>query len=174
MLAKQLEFIEKALDSPSDSYKTIQQDFMDKKVNGTGDWLQQNSDYLEWTVRKPASRSILSLSGGEGYGKSFLMSIVVQDLRKRFPPGAEENASRTSVAYYYFQREAKGSKSAEKNALSLSNALKSLAWQIGKRDAVYRKELHAACDRIEDTEISDLWTKLFTNSYKSDATFYCK
>jgi chromosomal replication initiation ATPase DnaA len=168
--AKQLESIEKALNKPSDSYKIIYQNYMDKKVEGTGEWLLQNSEFSAWAKQEPGTSSVLCLAGGEGYGKSFLMSMAVQDLRRRFPPG-DNVTTRTSIAYYYFQRESKSSKS-EKDVLSLSNALKSLALQIAKLDIVYRKELHASCEAIEDLQVTELWNKLFEPAYKHDAAFY--
>ena len=168
--SKQVEAVAKALDKPNDNYKTIYQNLIDRRVEGTGDWVSRASKYAAWRQPEPATSSILCLAGGEGYGKSFLTSTIIQDLKKRFPP-AEVDASRTSVAYYYFQKEGKGSKS-EKDALSLGTALKSLAWQISDTDAVYRKELYAVIDRIVDAQLSELWDVLFAHSYRAEATYF--
>lgn len=171
-MAKQLKAIETALGSPSNGHKTIQENLMSKKVNGTGDWIKQDPQFIEWVARKSGTTAILSLSGGEGYGKSFLVSNIISDLRTRLPPDGDESATRSAVAYYFFQRDAKTSDSSKTDALSLITALKSLAWQITNSDPVYRKELHSIYNQIEGTDKSNLWTKLFANSYKSDTTFY--
>lgn len=173
-LAKQLKAIETALGSPSNSYKTIHENLMSKRVNGTGDWIKQDPQFIEWVARKPGTTAVLSLSGGEGYGKSFLVSNIISDLRTRSPLDGEESASRSAVAYYFFQREAKTSDSSKTDALSLITALKSLAWQITNSDPVYRKELHSIYNQIESTDKSNLWTKLFANAYKLDTTIYRK
>jgi hypothetical protein len=168
---KQLETIKAALDRPSDSYKTIYKGFISKKIENTGEWLHEDPLYKEWVARKASSFSSLCLSGGEGSGKSFLMSIAIQDLKKRYPQG-EDDLNRTSIAYYYFQRDVKGS-TADQDSLSLNTALKALAWQIANSDAVYRRELSSSCNSVEDLrKTKDLWGTLFANSYKSSATFY--
>lgn len=167
--SKQLESVKEALNKPADVYLTYAV-YKDKMVKGTGEWLFKHQTYSNWITTTPSTTSILCFSGEEGYGKSFLMSNVVQDLRRRFPQG-ESHDHRTSIAYYYFQRHLKGSE-IESNGLSLSSALKSLAWQIANVDTVYLKALYAVHARAKDTELSDLWKLLFGAAFRSDATFY--
>ena len=175
-VAKQLKAVEGALGNPSNGYKTIQDNFLSRRVNETGEWIKKDSRYLEWASRKPGTTDILCLLGGEGYGKSFLVSNIISDLRTRLPAENEESArGRASVAFYYFQKEARASKSTEPqtDALSLVTALKSLAWQIANTDAVFLKEMNTIRSQIDAMDKSNLWNTLFSSSYKSDASFYC-
>ena len=141
-------------------------------MDGSGQWLKNNPVYTAWRVKKESSLSVLCISGGEGYGKSFLFPTIIRDLQDQYSqvPG---DLTCTSLAYYLFEQEtiAKGSQKAEKNASSLVKALKVLAWQIVNNDVVYRKDL-ANAKSAGINEIESLWNMLFAKSYKSDSTFF--
>jgi Cdc6-like AAA superfamily ATPase len=169
---KQSQEIKEALDNPSNSSAKIYKDIIGKKIDGTGEWLKLDPLYASWVVTQQSSTQILYLSGEKGSGKSFLMSTIIEDLKRRYKQRSGD-LRRTSIAYYYFQKEVKTSQTAGKEPLSIDTALKSLACQITDSDAVYRKELHASCKSLEELQkTKDLWVKLFVSSYKADATFY--
>jgi Cdc6-like AAA superfamily ATPase len=160
---KQSQEIKEALDNPSNSSAKIYKDIIGKKLDPL---------YASWVVTQQSSTQILYLSGEKGSGKSFLMSTIIEDLKRRYKQRSGD-LRRTSIAYYYFQKEVKTSQTAGKEPLSIDTALKSLACQITDSDAVYRKELHASCKSLEELQkTKDLWVKLFVSSYKADATFY--
>ena len=173
---KQLQTIKQALDDPKETYQEIQRNFASLKIPGTGQWLQDDSVFMSWAGaganQEQTSDPILCISGHEGYGKSFLMSTVVQALRKRYPQG-QEHPSRTSVAYYYFRQDVKGSQSLDKDMQSLDKALKAVAFQIAQNDPIYQKDLVVSCKGLEDVgEFKELLNKLFVNASNTDATFF--
>lgn len=172
---KQLSDIDTNLDTPSETFKTVQgtyQGLLSKKVDGSGEWLRTDPVYTTWHNREQSALSVLCISGGEGYGKSFLLPTIIQDLRDRYFL-VPSDLTCTSIAYYFFEQEsiAKGSQTAEKDASSLVKALKVLAWQIAKNDRVYRKDL-ATAKSAGINHIKALWDLLFAKSYKTDSTFY--
>jgi Cdc6-like AAA superfamily ATPase len=171
---KQLDDIDANLDNPSESFKIVQNTYkglLNKKVNGTGEWLKVDPLYTAWTSGELPPMSILFVSGGEGYGKSFLFSTVIRDLQDRYPQGT---LTSTSLAYFFFQQEstAKGSQTADKDGSILIKALKVIAWQIAKNDLVYRKDLASSNKCTGINHLQALWDFLFAKSYKTDATFF--
>lgn len=170
---KQLDSIMHALGNPKEElYQKTYGDHISTKVEGTGQWLQQDPFYMSWADCGQTSEPILCISGDEGYGKTYLMSIIVQDLRRRYPQG-NEDPSRVSVAYYYFERDAKNSQLMDRESQSIDKALKALAWQIAQNDPIYRKNLASSCGGIEDlSDIKEVWNRLFGDFFNTDATFY--
>jgi hypothetical protein len=173
---KQLNDIDTNLDNPSESFKKVQSTYkglLSKKVDGTGEWLKADPLYIAWANREPSSISILYVSGGEGYGKSFLFSTVIRDLQDRYSQ-ATDNLTSTSLAYYFLQQEsiAKGSQAADNDGSMLIKALKVLAWQIANNDHVYRKDLASSIKCTGINQVKTLWDYLFAKSYKTDAAFF--
>ena len=172
---KQLGEIDTNLDNPSETYKIVQGTYkglLSKKVDGSGEWLRADPVYTAWRDREQSSLSVLCISGGEGYGKSFLFPTIIRDLQDLYSQ-VPDDLTCTSVAYYFFEQEsiAKGSQTAEKDASSLVKALKVLAWQIVNNDLVYRKDL-AHAKSVDINQIKSLWDLLFAKSYKTDSTFF--
>lgn len=160
-----LDSIDSSLDTPSETFKTLQVNYkrlLNDQVQGSGEWLRSDPLFTEWASPEQSPFSVLGISGGEGYGKSFLFASIIQQLQEAHShPG--DDLTCTSVAYYLFQEEKKNT--------SLAQALKVLAWQIANKDIVFRKDLGSAkTDGLN--HIQDLWNVLFAKSYKSDSTFF--
>jgi ATPase subunit of ABC transporter with duplicated ATPase domains len=81
---KQSQEIKEALDNPSNSSAKIYKDIIGKKIDGTGEWLKLDPLYASWVVTQQSSTQILYLSGEKGSGKSFLMSTIIEDLKRRY------------------------------------------------------------------------------------------
>lgn len=93
---KQLKLVKESI-SPKETYKEILTDYNNQQVYQSGSWLQQNSAFTEWADTKLGLQSILCISGNEGYGKSYLVSAIINHLRNLYPQG--KSTSRTSIAY---------------------------------------------------------------------------
>ncbi|EEH08289.1 conserved hypothetical protein [Histoplasma capsulatum G186AR] len=91
--------------------------------------------------------------------------MVIRHLFHLHPPAHQD--SRTSIAYYFFQKENKDEKSVNK-------ALRAIVWQLTDNDVVYRKWVAAACNKPEEFGNSlELWKQLvFQFSTKTEATFF--
>jgi hypothetical protein len=160
-----LNTIDSSLDTPSEAHKasqTVYKRLLNDQVPGSGEWLQSDPLYTTWVAPQRSSCSILGVSGGEGYGKSFLFATIVQHLQETHSHVADDLKC-ISTAYHIFQQ--------EKGEASLVKALKVLAWQIANTDVVYRKDISSTkVDGIN--QIENLWETLFAKSYKSDSTFF--
>ena len=119
-LKKQLEEVREALGEPEYTYKSKFRDCVNTAVPGTGEWLHQEPSFMKWIKPDTNDEPILVFSGNEGYGKTYLMSAVVQYLQKQYPQG-KEDITRVSIAYYYFKldQEAKGWLSSPKSRLTV-------------------------------------------------------
>ncbi|CAG8166166.1 unnamed protein product [Penicillium olsonii] len=162
---KLLDSIDSSLDNPSEAFKTTQlvyKRLLNDQVQGSGEWLESDPSFTSWASTEESPLSVLGISGGEGYGKSFLFATIIRKLLEAHShPG--DDLTCTSIGYYIFQEEKKTS--------SLAQALKVLAWQIANKDIVYRKDLGSA--KTEGiNQVRDLWDALFAKSYKSDSTFF--
>lgn len=62
-------------------YTSAQSDFINQRQQGTGQWLLESTKYKAWVE---AESRTLFCPGIPGAGKTFLTSIVVDDLSKRF------------------------------------------------------------------------------------------
>ncbi|KLJ08852.1 hypothetical protein EMPG_15719 [Blastomyces silverae] len=159
------EKIKNALKIEREVWRNDQEEFMRIRVPTTGEWLLTDPQFTAWIGGKGDVSPILALEAKQGYGKSFLCSIVVRHLFQLHPPGHPD--SRTSVAYYFFQKENKDEKSVNK-------ALRAIVWQLTDNDVVYRKSAAAACNKPEEFGNSlELWKQLvFQFSTKTEATFF--
>lgn len=156
--------IDSSLGGPSETFKVMQKSLrrlLGDQVQGSGEWLQKDPRFTAWESPEQSSLSVLGISGGEGYGKSFLFSTIIQHLQES-QSESSDYLTYTSTAYYIFDQE---------KHTSLVQALKVLAWQIANKDIVYRKDLSSA-KATGVSQVADLWDILFSKAYKSDSTFY--
>lgn len=165
MAKRLIRIIDNNLDTPSETFKDIQavyRYYLSEQVSGSGQWLQSDPLYASWVDSPRSQCSILGLSGAQGVGKSFLFAAVVKHLQKMYNEGGED-VSRTSAAYYIFDK--------DKNDPSLVKALQVLAWQIAKANMVYRKDL-SSVQTAGVNQIGSICNILFGGSSKSDSTIY--
>jgi hypothetical protein len=100
--------------SPVD-YSTQQTDFINRRQEGTGQWLLSSDRFQQWLHK---SHQTLFCPGIPGAGKTILTSIVINYLEKRF-----HNDSSIGIAYIYcnYQRQQE-----QKPAELLASLLKQL------------------------------------------------
>ncbi|KAJ5211191.1 Tetratricopeptide-like helical [Penicillium cf. griseofulvum] len=162
---KLLESIDSSLYNPSEAFKVVQRTFrrlLSDRVQGSGEWLKSDPLYAEWASHENSPFSVFGISGGEGYGKSFLFASIVKYLQDE-QPQSENDMRCISTAYHIFDHDNKQT--------SLVQALKVLAWQIADQDIVYRKDI-SSVKATGINQIGNLWDILFSKSYKSDSTFF--
>lgn len=67
--------------SPLNFFET-QSDKLSRRLEGTGKWLLESSEYKDWSNRR--SNAVLCCPGIPGAGKTMLAAIVVDDIQQRF------------------------------------------------------------------------------------------
>ncbi|KAJ5815978.1 Tetratricopeptide-like helical [Penicillium robsamsonii] len=162
---KLLASIDLSLDIPSETFKVVQKTLRrlsGDQVQGSGEWLRSDPLYAEWASHEKSPFSVLGISGGEGYGKSFLFASIVKRLQE-VQPQSENDMRCISTAYHIFDE--------DNQQTSLIKALKVLAWQVADQDIVYRKDV-SSVKSAGINNIGDLWGVLFSKSYKTDSTFF--
>lgn len=156
---------------PIETWKTINTGFHNRRVEGTGDWLLQNEPFTAWAKdAKDGKQSLLALVGGEGAGKSHLISAAISHLRSSnaLPVSSKEGKSRRLVAFHYVDN---GKPNAQIYSLG-----KSIIYQFTK-DASYKQTVASIC-RKPDTHIEsrDVLEKLLLDIdeqlQKIDAIFF--
>jgi hypothetical protein len=86
----------KILESLSPTNPSINHRYACKRYQqGTGNWLLQRAEYLEWTAKRG---SILWINGIPGCGKTILCSTIIEHLLNHQTP----HNSPAGVAYFYF------------------------------------------------------------------------
>lgn len=88
-----LNSIDSSLDTPSETHKTSQTIYkrlLNDQVPGSGEWLRTDPLYTAWAKPQDSSCSILGISGGKGYGKSFLFAAIVQHLQEAHAQVADD------------------------------------------------------------------------------------
>lgn len=83
----------------STTYATQQNDLLDRRQKGTGEWLLQSAEFHEWIT---TNQHTLFCPGIPGAGKTMLTAIVIEHLTTLFA-----NNSGVGIAYIYchFQRQ---------------------------------------------------------------------
>ncbi|OAG06192.1 uncharacterized protein CC84DRAFT_1091515 [Paraphaeosphaeria sporulosa] len=157
----------------------------EKLRTGTCAWLKGHSQYAQWSDPRKKSVPVLILSGGEGSGKSYAMTSVIQDLERRYPQGRDDS-TRISVAYFYCnrntqrdperdqkshdsQRETRSAKAAP----SVKEMLRTWACQIMENDTFYRKDVHRVLSNNADfAQLEDFVRELFLDQLPKGAVFF--
>ncbi|GIZ45940.1 hypothetical protein CKM354_000908600 [Cercospora kikuchii] len=169
---KRLETVREALniDSTKKPWTEKQDELWGKHIEGTGNWLLEykapGMSFARWADPKQPDLNVLSVKADEGFGKSFLCSIVVKHLQEK-----HREDSRICVAYYYFARDVQ-------DKSPINRAMKAIIWQLASsittvsRD--YLKLAAKVCGSNKDFgRTADLWQKLVSEAAKHlDATFY--
>ena len=162
---------------PEETYEEDFREHIETAVNGTGDWLPEEASFKQWADRSGKFESVLFFLGGEGCGKTYLMSAAVKILQKQYTQ-RREDTNRIAVVTYYFKRpekEAKkNSKGSNGDSQSVGKALRALAWQITLNDPMYRKDiLNQNKGSLDSSDrAKNLWNKLFVSHHDSDAIFF--
>jgi hypothetical protein len=127
----------------------------EKLLTSSGFWIKEETHFTHWTSREIP---ILLILGSAGSGKSYLSGQIIRMLREAHPQGLQD-ASRTSVAYFFCKTHTPGLR-------SLRSLLITIAYQIAKNDGIYQKHMMGSLLPIQDSgSIRNLWEILFTNFF---------
>lgn len=140
------------------NYATLQKDYINRREQGTGQWLLESPEF-QWWITGVNSNRTLFCPGIPGAGKTILTSIVVDELYGRYG-----NDSDVAIAYVYcnFQRHN------EQDAASLlGNILKQMVQRKhtvpSSVRALYNTHMHTGT-RPSINEISEAMHSLSTAS----------
>ncbi|KAJ5244114.1 hypothetical protein N7489_004210 [Penicillium chrysogenum] len=140
------------------NYATLQKDYINRREQGTGQWLLESPEF-QWWITGVNSNRTLFCPGIPGAGKTILTSIVVDELYGRYG-----NDSDVAIAYVYcnFQRHN------EQDAASLlGNILKQMVRRKhtvpSSVRALYNTHMHTGT-RPSINEISEAMHSLSTAS----------
>jgi hypothetical protein len=159
------EMVKNALRIDKEPWHSKQEELLRDLVPNSGHWLIEHPQFSLWLEAKVGAAPILGLQAKEGFGKSFLCSTAIRHLNGLYPPSRQ--GSRVSVAYYFFEKDNKDSKSVNK-------ALRAIIWQLAGGDAVYQRDVAAACNEPDNFgNTIEMWNQLVIQlSTKIDATFF--
>jgi hypothetical protein len=137
----------------------LQDKFLIERTPDTCKWLLSEDAFKSWLERS-TKHPVLLISGKSGSGKTFLSSLVIEQLQKRIK---SQGASQNSVAYFFCR------KNTEKLS-SVHTMLRTLASQISETDTHYSKIIGAKArlDAINAAkDASQLMRELFLDYFKT-------
>ena len=157
------------IDEKKEPWQDRQDELSRERIPGTGQWLLDNRypSYPRWSDPQETATNVIGVTGDQNFGKSFLSSIVIDDLLEK-----HRSNQRVCVAYYYFNAYRDPSDSRD----SVNKALKAIMWQLtqANRDASrdFRKlAIKATCECKPDqlSKTDRLWNLLIavSGSFKS-------
>lgn len=176
---KRLEKIREALGTDLNArlWTTRQDDLWSKHIDGTGQWLLDKPTFVRWADPRQAHVNVLSVRAAEGFGKSYLCSIVVNHLQTR-----HREDPRVCIAYYYAQKETSDNQTSSsggtQRTFAVNKVLKALIYQLASATTnigrEYARLIQKVCEnKTEFGKTADLWKKLIVDAAKNlDATFY--
>lgn len=119
------------------------------RVQGTGDWIVQDSAWKSWLH---GETPYMWMSGGPGTGKSFLATKLISWANDNLP----------HVAYFYFR-------SNDPETRSILQALRDASYQLTESDAFYAKQLARNIHTPDDIKtIPSAFRKLFVEAFDND------
>ncbi|KAK4174017.1 hypothetical protein QBC36DRAFT_334622 [Triangularia setosa] len=157
-------------DGDTDNSKTTWDDYLKKRIDGTGGWFKSVEAYNNWAKMETStsgSSSFLLLTGPPGSGKSFSVASIISDLK--------EQASTTSVTaqthrylttFYFFPSRS------ETNPVE--TALKWIAVQLAELDEAYAKNIGEAesLNPLRYARPAKLWNALKLGAPMSRTTHF--
>jgi Cdc6-like AAA superfamily ATPase len=151
----------KAILKPETSaVNALQEKFLIERTPDTCKWLLSEDAFKSW-LERPTKHPVLLISGKSGSGKTFLSSLVIEQLQKKIK---SQGATQTSSVAYFFCR-----KNTEKLS-SVHTMLRTLASQISETDTHYSKIIgvKARLDAINAAkDASQLMKELFVDYFKT-------
>ncbi|PLB49788.1 hypothetical protein P170DRAFT_510250 [Aspergillus steynii IBT 23096] len=135
---------------PEPFWQTIYRNYLGQRVLGTGEWVFDHAAYTAWEYGRSES-PVLAIEGGEGSGKSFLASTIINRLRQqKVKEGAD---TRIATAFYFLEGD---SREELKNATNLENVAKSLVWQFSQVERLYLKSAASICETLGEIDPADI------------------
>ncbi|KAF9773209.1 hypothetical protein IL306_009020 [Fusarium sp. DS 682] len=122
------------------------------KVEGSGEWLLQDSRFTRWVSGSQDSKRILALEGEEGAGKTILASNVIVHLRKMKGSG-----QRVIVAHNFLDVDSKSTTDAnDANIIS-----RYVMCQLAFAEDPVMKSIAGICEKVQSfSSPLDMWTQL--------------
>ncbi|KAK0674342.1 hypothetical protein QBC41DRAFT_239960 [Cercophora samala] len=124
-------------DGDTDNSKTALDDYLKKRIDGTGSWFKGVEAYTSWAKMDTSASggsSLLFLTGPSGSGKSFSVASMVNDLKEQSSTSAvTAQTHRYLTTFYFFPSRS------ETNPVEV--ALKWIAVQLAEADEAYRKSM---------------------------------
>lgn len=164
--------IKKALGLPGEPetpWRLRYRGYLRSRLAGTGQWIFSEPAFSSWETGQSGA-NILAIEGGNGTGKSFLSSAIIQHfLHKK---SATDTDRRVATAYYFFEGSARDEM---KNASNLETAAKSLVWQFTQAERHYKKSVTRICAASQEIDPSSISSELlFENAdlLDMDVMFY--
>ncbi|KAK4200473.1 hypothetical protein QBC40DRAFT_339823 [Triangularia verruculosa] len=155
-----------------DTSKATYEDFIKKKAPGTGTWFKPMPDYESWADMKASAQgtnSFLLLTGGPGFGKSFSMASIIDDLgQQTTKPTITTQAHRSLISFYFFP--ARSGRAGDVQ-YPVEMALKCIAVQLAEQDEAYAKSI-GDIEQLKDAKPSKLWEALRLGSPMARTTHF--
>ena len=177
---KQLESLKKILGNLDDSQNKQLRYCTSQAIANSGSWIADLEEYSVWSnLDQSQQQPLLLISGDEGCGKTFLVSRVVEMLKKQFSR-TRTDGRKVFVAYYYFgsifdrARRQEANQGQNKDvSRTVDEALRMLAMQLALEDEVYRQKLSNNLRSAGplSSNVNELWDLLFVRSL-SDASYF--
>ncbi|KAL8649619.1 MAG: hypothetical protein Q9226_005500, partial [Calogaya cf. arnoldii] len=140
--AEQLEYLLGACENHQDDFEF----FRKRWTVGTCDWILSHITFTEWATDKEESPTMLWLHALPGSGKSILSSFIIHHLLEQ-----------SSCVYYFFRF-------GDQSKRSLSNCLKSTAYQIAEKNPNFRyalMDISSTSKTLEKADPKTIWEKIF-------------
>lgn len=121
--------------------------FRDQRSQGTGGWILEDKDYLEWADVQVPRHRILWLNGGPGTGKSVLSSFIINSL-----------VARGSCCQYFFIQ------FGDRKKRTLNFLLRSIAYQAAQSLPAFSQKIIEVVDQAINYETADprtIWERIY-------------
>ncbi|KAH7134150.1 hypothetical protein EDB81DRAFT_803302 [Dactylonectria macrodidyma] len=167
---KALELEAKILEGTQEPWELMWKRHKSKIIQGTGEWLTQDSRFKAWASIDSESSQILGLEGEDGAGKTLLASNVILHLRKM--KRIEASDSRVVVAHNFVETDSKSSVKPDTSVAISRN----LMCQLAIADEPFMKSVAAICEKSQYfSSPLDMWTQLLLRNEdlaNINATFF--
>lgn len=130
--------------------------FLSNLEPGTREWFLQHPQFLKW---RNSRRSVLSVLGGPGSGKSFLSTKIIQHLKAHLATSPE----RSYLTYHYYH-------ASDSFSRSLTGALSIFTYQLAVQDAAFAELAASTCDHLSTQSThfeTSLWHEVMIKSFTS-------
>ncbi|KAJ5741022.1 hypothetical protein N7493_000894 [Penicillium malachiteum] len=139
---------------PATPWRIRYREYLNQRLPETGQWIFGEPAFASWESGQSAA-NVLAIEGGNGTGKSFLASAVIQRLLHK--KSITETGPRVSTAYYFFEGTARD---AVKHASNLETAAKSVVWQFTQAERHYKKSVAKICADSQDIDPASISSEL--------------
>ncbi|KAI3546893.1 hypothetical protein CSPX01_04135 [Colletotrichum filicis] len=128
-------------------------------LNGTGEWLDDDTLFTSWMTGSNEASPILGIEGGEGSGKTLLATHIISRLQKHRLSNSAK--ARSAIAYYFLEEDSKDNSKATFKKKHVSEVVsKGVLWQLAQMELPYLKSIAGLCDKVNTEDPSDIWNKL--------------